>query len=179
MRCVRGPTSDEYANDAHHRRSAGCTGFRVRHSRCRREGVLQAYSKMSRQLGELQSLIELHGTASRVSDTVPMPPRRARRLTEEQVAQIATLYESGKTVYEISKSLNVPRTMVSTHLSRAGVVTRRRPLAASQIDEAVRLYESGLSLARVGERIGAAPRTIQLRLREREVQLRDTHGRRG
>jgi hypothetical protein len=135
---------------------------------------------MSRQLGKLQSLIELHGTASRVPATVPMPPRRARRLTEEIVAKIAAEYESGKTVYtvyEISKSLNVPRTMVSKHLARAGVATRRRPLTETQIDEAVRLYESGLSLARVGERVGAAPRTIQLRLREREMSLRDCHGR--
>ncbi|MGY2746238.1 DNA-binding CsgD family transcriptional regulator [Arthrobacter sp. UYCu723] len=139
-------------------------------------GVLQAYSKMSRQLDKLKSLIELHGTASRVPEPAPMPPRRARRLTEEQVAKIATEYESGKTVYEISKSLKVPRTMVSTHLARAGVITRHRPLTESQIDEAVRLYETGLSLARVGDRIGAAARTVQLRLRERGVQMRDSSG---
>jgi len=138
---------------------------------------LQVYSKMSRQLGQLQSLVELSGTANRAKESVPKPPRRARRLTEEQVAKIAAEYESGKNVYEISKSLKVPRTMVSKHLARAGVATRRRPLTETQIDEAVRLYASGLSLARVSERIGAAPTTIQLRLREREVQLRDTHGR--
>ncbi|WP_456505257.1 hypothetical protein [Arthrobacter sp. UYCu723] len=98
-------------------------------------------------------------------------------MTEEQVAKIGSEYESGKTVYEISESLEVPRTMVSTHLARAGVITRRRPLTNGQIDEAVRLYESGLSLSRVGDQIGAASRTIQLRLRERGIQTRDTTGR--
>jgi hypothetical protein len=50
------------------------------------------------------------------------------------------------------------------------------PEAKPKIDEAVRLYETGLSLARVGDRIGAAARTVQLRLRERGVQRRNSSG---
>lgn len=54
-----------------------------------------------------------------------------------------------------------------------------KPLDVHQVDEAVRLYEEGLSLARLGERIGASARTVQLRLSERGVAMRDTHGRKG
>jgi len=48
---------------------------------------------------------------------------------------------------------------------------------SAQVDEAVRLYEEGWSLAWVGERIGVTARTVQLRLREAGVRMRDTHGR--
>jgi len=47
------------------------------------------------------------------------------------------------------------------------------PLTAEQIDEAVALYRQGLSLARVGKQLGVTARTVQLRLRERGVVMRD------
>jgi hypothetical protein len=70
-----------------------------------------------------------------------------------------------------------PRATIAQHLTSRGVVLRRKPLTQLQIDEAVRLYESALSLARVGERLGADPTTVQLRIRERGVVTRDAHGR--
>jgi len=85
---------------------------------------------------------------------------------------IAAEYESGKTLREIGEFLSVNRKTVSRHLATTGTTARKRPLTQQQIDEAIRLYASGLSLARVGQRVGAAPRTIQLRLRERGVQMR-------
>jgi DNA-directed RNA polymerase specialized sigma24 family protein len=66
---------------------------------------------------------------------------------------------------------------VGAILKRNGVVTRGGGLSPAQIDEAVELYEAGSSLARIGRKMGVSARTVQLRLRECGVRMRDTHGR--
>lgn len=50
-------------------------------------------------------------------------------------------------------------------------------LTADQVDDAIRLYESGWSLARVGERLDVDPTTVLARLRERGTPTRDSYGR--
>lgn len=50
-------------------------------------------------------------------------------------------------------------------------------LRPAQVDEAVRLYKNGWSLVRIGEQFDVHARTVQRRLRERGVRMRDTHGR--
>jgi lambda repressor-like predicted transcriptional regulator len=66
---------------------------------------------------------------------------------------------------------------VSLHLHRNGVTMRRRGLEASQVDHAVRLYQNGQSLARIGDRYNVDPSTVHTALRTRGVPMRDTHGR--
>ena len=103
--------------------------------------------------------------------------QRQIRLELAQRKQLVERYQSGVTVYELAEAFCCNRTTVSKVLKRLGVTLRMKPLTTEQIDEAVTLYEQGLSLARVGEQIGASARTIQLRLRERGIAMRDTHGR--
>jgi hypothetical protein len=47
---------------------------------------------------------------------------------------------------------------------------RMRGLSPEQIDEAVRLYEAGWSLVRIGDRMGVDDMTVLHRLRERGVR---------
>lgn len=42
---------------------------------------------------------------------------------------------------------------------------RRRSISPDQVEDAVRLYESGWSLARIGHRLGVNPATVLNRLR--------------
>jgi len=51
-----------------------------------------------------------------------------------------------------------------------------KPLSAEQVDEAVALYRQVVSLARVGTQLEVTARTVQLRLRERGVVMRDERG---
>jgi hypothetical protein len=62
-------------------------------------------------------------------------------------------------------------------LRRHGVSMRRRGLSGEQVDEAVHLYGLGWSLARVGARLGVDATTVQARLRERGIAMRDAQGR--
>ena len=57
-----------------------------------------------------------------------------------------------------------------------GVDMSQRGLSPGQVD-AIRLYNSGWSLARVGEHLSVDPTTVLNRLRERGMPTRDTHGR--
>jgi hypothetical protein len=49
---------------------------------------------------------------------------------------------------------------------------RRRGLDRQQIDHAVRLYQQGLSLVRVGDRLGVHAETIRQALRAQGIQMR-------
>jgi len=62
-------------------------------------------------------------------------------------------------------------------LKLAGVTMRHQPTTIRQVDEIVRLYESGLSMAKVAEQVGVSARTVFNYLREIGVQTRDAHGR--
>jgi DNA-directed RNA polymerase specialized sigma24 family protein len=54
---------------------------------------------------------------------------------------------------------------------------RRRGLSPDQVDDAIRRYISGWSLARIGQHLSVDPTTVLNRLREHRIPTRDTHGR--
>ena len=86
-------------------------------------------------------------------------------------------YKAGLTARQIAEKYGCYRTMVSKYLKASGVMMRNCPLSDEQIDQAVRLYESGLSCEAVSKNIGACSKTIYNKLIERDITMRDTHGR--
>lgn len=130
-------------------------------------------------LGELESLVR------KLPDPNACPPirqdqrvpRTARQLGGEQVEQLIADYRAGATVYTLSSQFGIDRRTVGAILKRHGVQTRWQRLSPAQIDEAVELYESGWSLARIAERVGVTPTTVHRRLRDRGVRMRDVRGR--
>jgi transposase-like protein len=63
--------------------------------------------------------------------------------------------------------------LISKLLRRSGVeIRQRRQMSQQQIDESVRLYESGLSLEQIGSRLGWDHNTIYRHLKKRGVQMR-------
>ncbi|MBB5153652.1 hypothetical protein [Saccharopolyspora phatthalungensis] len=90
--------------------------------------------------------------------------------------QLIEGYKSGATVYELGDQFGIERRTVSAILHRHGVPMRRRGLSEEQIDDAVRLYNQGWSLARIAARMDVAAGTVRQRLHERDVPIRDTQG---
>ena len=137
------------------------------------------YYNTKQQVSELESLIKKLPEAS----TPRRPARRgrmpgsARQLDSQQAQELIAGYTAGVTVYQLGERFGIDRRTVSAILHRHDVPMRRRGLSPDQIDEAVRLYGEGWSLARVGEWMGVDPTTVLTRLRERGMQMRDTHGR--
>jgi DNA-directed RNA polymerase specialized sigma24 family protein len=103
--------------------------------------------------------------------------QRQRRLSEVQVQQMTTRYLEGASVYELSVEFDICRSKVSERLKVNGVRMRLSPPSDQEICEMVRLYESGLSLAAVGERVGKSVGTVKRHVVEYGVHMRDTHGR--
>jgi DNA-binding CsgD family transcriptional regulator len=101
----------------------------------------------------------------------------AKRLTLVEVAALVDEYRSGATVYELASRFRVHRNTVSQYLHRQGVTMRRQGLGHDQVDHAFRLYQQGLSLARIGVRLDVNGGTVWTALSARGVRMRDTHGR--
>ena len=90
---------------------------------------------------------------------------------------MANKYRNGATVYQLAQKFGISRHTVSERLKKKGVTMRGQTPVGELIDSMVGLYESGLSLAEVGVRVGASPGTVHRYLRIHGVQMRDSHGR--
>jgi len=102
--------------------------------------------------------------------------QRHRRLSETQTLLMADRYRTGATLYQLAKEFGISRHTVSERLKKAGIAMRQQSPGDKPIDLMVRLYESGLSLAMVGNRVGASPGTVRRYLLINGVQMRDSHG---
>ena len=67
---------------------------------------------------------------------------------------------AGEPATALAKELGVHRATVFSLLRRAGVQTRYRILSDEDVAAARNMYESGQSLAAIGEHFGVADRTL-------------------
>jgi predicted transcriptional regulator len=130
----------------------------------------------------LRALQDLLGTLPDPSAPLPKQkrqpkPNRAKRLKDDQVAELCQAYEGGTSRRQLADHFGIAPKTVSAILKRQGVKTRWRKLAGTDVDEAERLYAQGMSLARVGERLGVTDCAVRYQLRKRGVRMRDSHGR--
>jgi hypothetical protein len=73
----------------------------------------------------------------------------------------------------LATQYGVTRSTVSGILRRAGVEVRQpRVISPAEIDEAVRLYESGCSLERIGTKLKFTHKTIWRHLVKRGIAMR-------
>lgn len=104
--------------------------------------------------------------------------RRVRVLPAVEVAELVARYQAGVSMAELARQHNLHRSAVRLQLERAGVTLRRgSSFPPELLPEAIRLYESGLSTARVGERLGLTQRVVWRALKDVGVPLRDRSGR--
>jgi hypothetical protein len=87
-------------------------------------------------------------------------------------------YRAGATVYDLAAQFGIGRDTVARRVKAEGVRLRRTSLTADELARATKLYESGLSTIKVGEKLGRHDTTIWMSLRRAGVQMRDAHDRR-
>lgn len=105
--------------------------------------------------------------------------RTCPRVSDAKAQRIVESYRAGRTIYELADEYGVHRATVSEVLKREGVSMRRQSPTEEQVDEMVRLYGEGLSLQRVGDRLGFNPSTVRNKIRDKGIPTRDSHGRNG
>jgi len=138
--------------------------------------LLGRYSNWTSWTDRLQVLGE---TDSRRREDSPVGRGVARRLTRDEVAQLAVEYQNGATVYDLAERFKIHRTTVSQHLHRQRARMRRRGMTEQQTVEAARLYRQGWSLARLGGHFGVDGATVWRDLRQLGVPMRKPYERGG
>lgn len=99
-----------------------------------------------------------------------------RRMTPNEVANIAKAYRAGASTYELAEILGVHRHTVVTQLKKVSVPLRRRPLSKAEVEEAATLYASGLSLVTLAKQLGRNRTGVANALKRAGVQLRSRPG---
>jgi hypothetical protein len=132
--------------------------------------LLRRYSNQTDVLSELMTVLTLP-TQTR-DPGLCKPRQKQRRLGELEQLELVNAYRAGDSVYGLADRFGIARQTVSAVLERHGVARRYRILTPQDVDAAVRLYESGLSLVAVGERLGANASTVLNTLRKTGVRMR-------
>lgn len=113
--------------------------------------------------------------------TASPAPRQIRQLQnhlpKDKKELVADAYRSGKPVKQIMAEFNIARTTVDRIARQHNIATRKVPaLADAQVEHAIRLYESGLSLATTAQQLDSSPNTVRAALLRRGVTLRPRSG---
>jgi helix-turn-helix protein len=132
--------------------------------------------RLQRLLGSWRSL-----PADEPSRTKSTPRRRRQRaedrLGPDGVAQLVADYQAGIATTRLMQSYGLGKGAVLRLLDSHGVTRRRQPLTPAEVQEAIRLYGQGWSLARIGQRFGRHHSVILRALDRARGPRRNCHGR--
>ena len=139
--------------------------------------MLPRYARSTHDLGIVRDRVTRAGARP-----TPEPDRNRLhsledRLTSDTVAWIVVEYERGVPSTELARSLGVGKAGILGLLREHGVTLRLQPMTPNDVQEAIRLYQQGWSLARVGRELGRDHSAIRDALERSGVPRRDTHGR--
>jgi DNA-binding NarL/FixJ family response regulator len=98
-----------------------------------------------------------------------------RRLSPETQRQLQTEYQTGTSANQLAIRYQLNRASVRRLIQRGGIPPNRRSLTEAEVEQAVELYATGLTVARVAAQLGRPPTTVHATLRQRGVQLRSRH----
>ncbi|NUJ88834.1 hypothetical protein HOW07_12535 [Plantibacter sp. MCCC 1A11337] len=128
------------------------------------------------RLDRLHFLLKQRQSHHSKSDDAVQPVRLSRRLSPETVAEIVEKYEAGVTTPALCAEHSLSKGGLLKVLGERGVEMRRQSLDAAQLREAVRLYETGLSLQAVATRLGVSYNCVRQRFVKESVPRRPRGG---
>lgn len=108
---------------------------------------------------------------------VPRQKVRGRVLSKTDQEKLVKAYEGEATIRELAEEYATSKLVIKNTLRANSVLIKLTQPTDQGIKEMIRLYESGLSLARTGERVGFDAVTVRNYLVKSGVRTRDTHGR--
>jgi dsRNA-specific ribonuclease len=105
------------------------------------------------------------------------PKQRHHRLRPHELEHLTADYRSGVAVNDVAAQYELNRYTVIEHMRRQGVPPRYPRLGEAEVTEAISLYYSGDSLAKIGKRMHVDAGTVGRALHKAGVVLRDSQGR--
>jgi AraC-like DNA-binding protein len=103
-----------------------------------------------------------------------------RRITDAEIDDLVTRYETGSTIKELAREFGIHRTTVMGHLERRAIPRRSpRKLTNQIVGQSAHRYSSGETLAEIAEHLNVAPSTLtrELRLAGIPIKRRGRPGR--
>jgi hypothetical protein len=116
-----------------------------------------------------------HGRDRPSGRTVRSPRRYQRKLVQDEVQALVAARNQGAEIDHLAEHFGIARNTVMAHLERQGVPGRRWPgrtLTGERLEQAGRLYESGVNLIAVGAQFGVDRRYLSKALRAAGVTIR-------
>jgi transposase-like protein len=115
----------------------------------------------------------------------PDPPKSSwrsgkqlqKRLSATELDAYSAAYQAGSSIRELAQQFKINRTTVLGHVDRLGLPHRYPVLTTEEIEEAARLYRSGLSLTTLAKTLPASAESIRKALTRSGVVLRNPHHR--
>ncbi len=101
----------------------------------------------------------------------------SQRLDLKTIEQIVAGYQAGSPTAQLAKTYRLSKGSILRVLHEHDVRMRQQRLSQTDLGMAIRLYDSGLSLAAVGQRLDRDHSTVYRALQRAGVTMRDTHGR--
>lgn len=95
-----------------------------------------------------------------------------RRLSRQDIEDLVARYNAGEDTPALSREFGISTSGLRQLLHAEGVPFRRQAVTPGDANTAIRLYESGLTIRQVVERVGYSFGTIQRLLNERGVTMR-------
>jgi len=137
--------------------------------------LVGSYYNHNRNTQKWQELLDMQ-PASRTEK----PARKRKhqvRLRADQLETFKRNYQAGLPIKELADKYQINRATVYQHISRLRLPRRYPRVSPAQVAEAAGLYQSGWSLATLGDRFGVAQDTVALALTKAGVTLRPRPGR--
>lgn len=137
---------------------------------------MAAYSKQRLQIAAMKQALVVPQGDKRKTSRSPRVHRVEDRITATERTAIVAAYAEARHLADIISTFKTTRHVIHRLVDEAGVARRISVPSPSDEDRAVRLYQSGNSLATVGRAIGFDACTVRRILIARDIPRRDSHG---
>ena len=98
---------------------------------------------------------EIGGNAGQRGDFAPQAQRVDRRLSPDTIAELVQAYRDGASTTELRRHYELSQGSVIKLLHENSVAMRNQGLVGGDVATATELYQSGATLAQLGERFSA------------------------
>ncbi len=95
-----------------------------------------------------------------------------RRLSPTDTKELASRYEAGESVSELSRAYGISRPGIRKILNAQGVSLRERGMTQEDADRAIGLYKCGLTIMEIVDEVGYSYGVVNRMLHKREVTVR-------